>query len=58
MSELSPIYPPVEDTGNKRVCILRKNKPISGSFSLLDTFVNSGKPRKTALFSSCGEYAQ
>jgi hypothetical protein len=52
-----PFIPLFEKNGNKRVSILRKNKPISGSFSLPDTFVNTGKPRKTLLFGSCGEYA-
>jgi hypothetical protein len=48
----------IKDTGNKRDGILRENKPISGSFSLLNKFVHSGKPCKTVLFSSCGEYAK
>jgi hypothetical protein len=52
---LPPHLSSIEDTGNKRVRILRKNKPISGSFSFPDKFVNAGKPCITPLFSSCGE---
>ena len=58
MSEFSPHVSPVEDTGNRRVSILRKNKPIPGSFSLLEKFVNTGKTRYMPVFGSCGEYAQ
>jgi hypothetical protein len=47
-----------KDTEKIRVCILRSNKPISGSFSYPGIKVNNGKPRKTFLFSSCGKYAQ
>ena len=35
-----------------------QNTPYTGSFFLHDIFANTGKPRKTALFGSCGEYAQ
>jgi hypothetical protein len=37
---------------------LRGNKPISGSISLKDIFANTGKPCKTSLFCSSGEYVQ
>jgi len=34
-----------------------ENKPCTGSFSLLGTQVNNGKPRKSLRFCSCGECA-
>jgi hypothetical protein len=55
---LPPRLSSVEDTWKKRVGILRRNKPSSGSFYLLDTFVNTGKPLKILIFGSCGEYAK
>jgi hypothetical protein len=58
MSEFSPHVSSIEDTGNMRVCILRGNKPISGSFSFLYISANTGKTRKMPIFGSCGEYAQ
>jgi hypothetical protein len=36
---------------------LRENKPYTGSFSPDCARANTGKPRKTLLFLSCGEYA-
>ena len=42
----------------KRVSVLRKNKPIPGSFSLMEKVVNTGKTRKMPIFGSCGEYTQ
>jgi hypothetical protein len=53
-----PIIPhlsTVEDAGNIRVCILRGNKPISGSFSPPDFPTYTGKLRITDFFCSCGE---
>ena len=36
---------------------LRENKPYTGSVSSSNARANTGKPRKIALFLSCGEYA-
>ena len=44
----------VGDLWNQGVCILRENKPKSGSVSLPDMPVTTGKPRKTVRFGACG----
>jgi hypothetical protein len=48
----------VGETWNQEVRTLRKNKPNTGSFSRSCLRTNTGKPRKTHPFSSCGKYAQ
>ena len=48
----------VVDTWNMGVCALGQNKPKSGSIPIFSMFVNTGKPRKSRLFGSCGKYAQ
>jgi hypothetical protein len=42
----------------KRVSVLRENKPVPGSFSLTEKFVNIGKTRKMPVFGSFGKYTQ
>jgi hypothetical protein len=52
----NPIFPrrrPPKMGGNS----LKENKPYTGSFSLSCARANTGIPRKTLLFLSCGEYA-
>jgi len=48
----------VGNTWNMRVYILGENKPNTGSVPPPDFPTYIGKPRKTLLFCSCGEYAQ
>jgi hypothetical protein len=55
---IHPHVSSVKDIGNIRVCILRGNQPISGSFSPHKFPASTKKPRKTVIFSSCGEYTQ
>ena len=55
---ISPHLSLVGDTGNMGVCILGGNTPKSGSVSYPDNPVKNGKPCKTSLFCSCGEYVQ
>jgi hypothetical protein len=43
---------------NTWVYDMRENKPYTGSDSLPDIAVDTGKPRKSLLFCSCGKYAQ
>jgi hypothetical protein len=47
----------VGDTWNMGVYDMRENTPNSGSVSFPDNPVQNGKPRKSLLFCSCGEYA-
>jgi hypothetical protein len=46
------------DTWNTRVYDLKENKPYTGSDSLYNLSADTGKPRKSLLFGSRGEYAQ
>lgn len=48
----------VEDTWNPGVYDQRENKPYTGSDTPPDITANTGKPRKSLHFCSCGEYAQ
>jgi hypothetical protein len=48
----------VGDTWNTVVYDMRENKPYTGSDSQPDITADTGKPRKSLLFCSCGEYAQ
>jgi hypothetical protein len=45
------------DIWNTGVYDQRENTPKSGSVSFPDTPAKTGKPRKSSLFRSCGEYA-
>ena len=49
-----PHLPLVGDLWNQGVCTMRENKPKSGSVSLPDIPVTTGKPRKTVRFGACG----
>ena len=48
----------VGDTWNTGAYDMRENKPYTGSDSQPDISADTGKPRKTLLFGSRGEYAQ
>jgi hypothetical protein len=48
----------VGDTWNTVVYDMRENKPYMGSDSFPDVTADTGKPRKSLLFCSCGENAQ
>lgn len=54
--DLTPLFPRRRPSkiGVKH---LRENKPYTGSFFPSCARANTGKPRKTALFLSCGENA-
>jgi len=48
----------VGDTWNTVVYDMRENKPDTGSAPLPDISADTGKPRKSFPFCSCGEDAQ
>jgi hypothetical protein len=56
--DLPPHLSLARDSWNMRVCIPGENKPKSGSVSYSDIQTHNGKPRKSPLFCSCGEYVQ